>query len=212
MRSKKTEIEPGYKPRTPEVIQSLSCEPQWLLLLSGRNKPYEHILQNMSALFLRMDKEEDWDFSVKNLSTILDVNLPVLTKWIHLIYDDIFMINRQEPALFSSEGKRYDLSFSGEYGHIYFYLWLDCSLQLYDTFRFPFLQAKCGFQYFYIEKISHGYYSGSLQTSVYLDYSTPNKYRDFLHEKAKFYGKIRFFEDLSSNHDLDKKLKEIYPS
>ncbi len=212
MISKKTEPEPFHKPRTTEVIQSLSCEPQWLLLLSGRKKPYEHILQDMNALFLRMDKEEDWDFSVKNLSTILDVKLPVFTKWIHLIYDDIFIINRQEPTLFSSEGKRYDLSFSGEYGQVYFYLWLDSTLQLYDTFRFPFLQAKCGFPYFYIKKISHVFYSGSLQTSAYLDYSSPNKYRDFLHEKAKFYGKIRFFEDFSSNHDLDKRLKEIYPS
>jgi len=209
---KKKNIKPEeYKPSIPDILKSLSAEPHWIILLQGRNKPYDRILSDLHYLFQKMNTDEKYDFTVSGISKALSISTSNLSKWSRQLYDDIFELNFTEPELFKTEGIKFDLNFEAFTEHADLTLWLNVSPRKDEIFKFDFLDARLRFSMFYVEEVDHEFRAGKYSTTVFLGTHTPNTYRRFLHDKALFYHLIGIIESFQSQSALDERLIRFYP-
>ena len=87
-----------------DYLHCIFNEYEWLLLLKGRNKPYESILDPLHEI-ARKERYEDEELAdikitIKWLGERLKVNTSKLSKWITLMYNDIVTLNESNPELF----------------------------------------------------------------------------------------------------------------
>jgi hypothetical protein len=211
MKRSKTYVQEEYKPATLEVLGCLSSESQWLKLLKGRNKPYENLLTDLEMHFDKKILNRDYKSSISGLSEKFGIKTPLFVKWVHQIYNDIFELNFYEPELFESDGIRHYLQFSCSYRYAGFTLWLKAPLHHDESFEWFFLKAKLRLHFFFIDDISHKFSNGAQLIIVNLISGFPNVYQKFIHDKAIFYNKIGISESFRSQHDLEVRLKQLYP-
>jgi hypothetical protein len=200
-----------YKPRIPDILRSLSSEPQWIILLQGRNKPYDRILSDLHHLFQKMNTDEKYDFSVSGISKAINISTSDLSKWSRQLYDDIFELNLAEPELFKTEGKKFDLNFEAFTEHADLTLWLNFTPRKDEIFKFDFLNARLRFSMFYVEEVDHEFCDGKNGITVFLGTHKPNTYRTLIHDKALFYHLIGIIESFPSQSALDERLIRFYP-
>jgi hypothetical protein len=134
-----------------------------------------------------------------------------ITKWLREIYEQIFELNYDHPELFQEQGvkaclymRQYDNSCS-------FFTSLLSLPREFETVRFPFVKGKIGTEYFWVKKVEHEIEEDIIQTTLWLDGSILNKYREFALDKALFQGWIPFM-DVYHKHsfELDDEIKKIY--
>ena len=92
-----------------DYLHCIFNEYEWLMLLKGRNKPYEEILDPLYDIARkeRYEDEElaDTKITMKWLCEYLKVNTSKLSKWITLMYNDIVALNETDPELFMRPGQ-----------------------------------------------------------------------------------------------------------
>ena len=92
-----------------DYLHCIFNEYEWLMLLKGRNKSYEEILDPLYDI-ARKERYEDEELAdikitMKWLGERLKVNTSKLSKWITLMYNDIVALNESDPELFMRPGQ-----------------------------------------------------------------------------------------------------------
>ena len=86
-----------------DYLHCIFNEYEWLLLLKGRNKPYESVLDPLHEI-ARKERYEDEELAetkitMKWLGEYLKINTSKLSKWITLMYNDIIALNEESIIL-----------------------------------------------------------------------------------------------------------------
>lgn len=196
---------PTYKARTSEIINALCSERQWLPLLDQQKKAYQPLLDFFIGGGLEFD-------TTKQLASHLGLSPSKVTKWINMIYEDIWNLNEQQPTSFyQPDCKPVEVHFQGSFygpGRL-FTLYLPILPNYGDSFNWLFILPKLGSSYFYVESIHHYYEQGELKTSLHLQEGMFNRYRHHLLDKADFHELLSFDERYYlSKYRLDDLLRE----
>lgn len=200
-----------HRPSTQEV---LTC-------LRGMTIYSKILLENSTDIsckdFLRWlidvnyHKDNPEKVTIKRLATDFKTDSSKVTKWVNEVYHGIFMLNTDRPELFQKEGlkvcfyiKSYDNSCS-------FYTTVNALPRLFETVRFPFVHAKIGTDYFWVKKVVYEIDEDAFSTTLWLEGGFVNLYREFLVDKALFYGEIGIMDEHQKHSfELDQMLKSIY--
>lgn len=198
-----------YIPKTSEILICLCDQPQWLNLLYKMEKPYEKLLPILYDLGIT----ENSTYSIKSVSVQANERYDKTIRWIKLIYNDLFYLNRNKPELFKNSGNRYELFFSsGNYKSCSFTLWLDKNFNRNDYFNFYFIKAKINNYLFWVEQVNHEYVNGELSSYIYLSPDKPNLYFELIRDQAYFYNLISIFDRFQMTDDqLKQELIKIFP-
>jgi hypothetical protein len=198
-----------YKAKTTEVLNAITSEWQWLKFLIDNGKPYQKLLD----LLITEEGKEDSEFNtIKKLAAYLEENQAKATKWINMIYEDVWTLNEESPELFRVvDSIPFEMYFKGSYHgpDVVFIIYLPYTLQYGDAFNWSFVNPKLGSYYFYVDGISHYYEYGKMRTTTHLQEGIFNRYRHHLIDKADFHGLISFDEKYSlPKYQLDDLLRE----
>jgi hypothetical protein len=178
------------RPKTNDVLKCLLFEPQWLSLLYSMNKPYEKLLPVLEEL----SASDSFKISIKSISENINESNHKVSRWIHSIYEDLYILNQDKPELFRAPGYQYDLCFRAKhYESAYFSLWLDRPLSRSDCFEFSFIKVKIPYSMFWVHNIYHNYTNCSLVTYAELSDESPNPYLDFIRSREKFQEDVAFY-------------------
>ena len=214
--SKSTHASPEkYVPSIRDIKVSLFSEYQWISLLSGRGKPYDHIIDGLVKIGEYWNSEdadrEEGAFTMKWMAEKLHESPAHVSKWLRAIYEDLFGLNDSEPELFVADGEILcGFWFSGfrEGRSCYFSFGIPALPHVGDNLDFCFVRAALGCDFFYIKDISHNRQGG--KTSIMIDCEAGaryNRFREFLLDKARFMNEIGFMTEHDARPYLDDMLR-----
>ena len=214
--SKSTHASPEkYVPSIRDIKVSLFSEYQWISLLSGRGKPYDHIIDGLVKIGEYWNSEdsdrEEGAFTMKWMAEKLHETPAHVSKWLRAIYEDLFALNGSEPALFVADGELHcSFWFTGfrEGRSCYFSFGIPALPHVGDNLDFCFVRAALGCDFFYIKDISHNRQGG--KTSIMIDCEAGtryNRFREFLLDKARFMNEIGFMTEQNARQYLDDMLR-----
>jgi hypothetical protein len=198
-----------HKPATKEIFFSLSSMPQWSKILLGQK-------ENTYTAFLKWLIDKNYligekDISIKNIAKAFGADTPKITKWLAQIYEDLLVLNEEQPELFKREGTRHELHFRYYDSYAFITIWLQSTPRIHERFSFYFLKARLGSNFFYVHDVEHIIGKGGHTVSIGLAAGFVNRYREQLVDRAEFEGMIDFGETLNPfTRDLDDKLRKWY--
>jgi hypothetical protein len=206
---KKVQID-DYKPSTHNVLLSLSSSPKWVSKLVGSGKEYDAFAQALLHQNFFMDREER--ITIKGIAAHFDLKTTVVTKWLEKMYEDIFILNEEQPELFKSDGLKHTLYFKYTHGNsAWLTLWLMATPKIYETFHCYFVKAKVGFERFWVREVTHNYIDGEQEIDVFLEGGFANRYREWLFDRAKFENTIAFMDTIHlKDYEIDEILLNSY--
>ena len=215
MSRKKRPVPEKYIPSIRDIKVSLFSEYQWISLLSGRGKPYDHIIEGLLKIGDIWNSEdsdyENGAFTMKWMAEKLNEAPAHINKWIRAIYDDLFELNSQEPELFSAKGEILcGCWFSGydKERSCHFNLGLPVLPHAGETLNFTFVRATLNCDYFYIKRISHNRDGGKTRITIECKVGTSyNQFREFMLDKALFMNEIGFMTEYEAPYNLDEMLQ-----
>lgn len=204
-----------YVPSIRDIKVSLFSEYQWISLLSGRGKPYDHIIDGLVKIGEYWNSEdsdrEDGAFTMKWMAEKLHETSAHVSKWIRAIYEDLFELNDIEPELFVADGEilcGFLLSGFREERYCFLSFGLPALPHVGDTMDICFVRAALGCDFFYIKGIRHNRQGG--KTSIMIDCEAGtelNRFREFLLDKARFMNEIGFMTEQNARPYLDDMLR-----
>lgn len=208
LKSNATEI---HKPSSKDLLHSLESECQWLDHLKNKNKLYETLINIVQREGQKTEEDTSPSLSIKMIADEINQSSAKVTKWLSLMYSDLFDLNYKSPEIFEAPGTRYELHFKSLFSEqsSFFTLWLNQRLQIKDRFEWLFMNAQLGTYYYYVSDISHSHAKGELTTNVFLKSGFYNGYREMLLNKADFMQLLSFDERFHLNeYQLDQLLRE----
>lgn len=124
-----------------DYLHCIFNEYEWLMLLKGRNKPYEEILDPLYDI-ARKERYEDEELAdikitIKWLGERLKVNTSKLSKWITLMYNDIVTLNESNPELFIRSGQFLCYFSLSSYRNDYMQFYLKFNIDIAQYRLFP---------------------------------------------------------------------------
>ena len=204
-----------YVPSIREIRVSLFSEYQWIGLLSGRDKPYDHIIKDLIKIgeYWNSDEydREDGAFTMKWFSDRLNETPAHISKWLRTIYDDLFELNCQEPELFAEKDEilcEFYISGYRDGMACCFNFGLPALPHVGDTLVFPFVKATLDCNYFFIKEISYHRNMGKTRIAIHCEAGVRyNKFREFLLDKARFMDEIGIMTEYEARPYLDEMLQ-----
>lgn len=199
-----------HTPTTQEILICLSdmMEYSGILLAHGAPKPYSNFLEGLIKKDFFKDDEKR---SIEKIAPAFNTDTAKITKWLTMIYDDIFTLNNERPELFQQEGIKITLKLRHHDSCCFFCLSLPVIPREFENFHFYFAKGKTGVSSYWVEQVTYLMEENKLEILISLQVATLNKYCEFIIDKALFQGKIGFGDVLRENSfDLDRKLKNIY--
>lgn len=198
-----------------DIKLSLFSECGWIGLLSGRGKPYDHIIKDLIKIGEYWNSD-DYDYSkepitIKWIAERVNETPAHINKWMRAIYTDILALNSQEPELFAKEGE------------ILCEFWLtdylnerSCIISfgfaalphVGDTIDLMFVRAAVGQECFHVIEIKHIRYDGKTKIMIVCKPGYfYNKYRELLLDKARFMNEIGYMTERNAHTYLDDMLR-----
>jgi len=202
-----------YRGTSKECLIAMGYYPNFIKMINPENKPYEKLHQWLLENEKGFD-DNNWSLpSLKELSKILSIDNGKIARYINMLYNDIFLLNTQEPEKFKKDGQILcDLSFKYVYdNYSYFTLGLDYVPRIGEIFDFYFINPIMGCSSYYVKDVSHYYYSNGHTIRIKLLYGHPNQYLQLLREKA-YLKRYISFHDYYSEHGylLEEKLIKMF--
>lgn len=199
---------------TPSTQEILTC-------LKGMTDYSQILLDNSPDIgfrdFLRwlLDvsyyREDEERTTIKKLATTFKAESSKVTKWINEIYEGIFNLNAERPELFQQQGIKVYFFIKSYDNYCSFFTTLNVLPRLFETVRFPFVHAKVGTDFFWVRKVEHEIDENTASTTLWLESGFVNLYREFLVDKALFYGEIGIMDEHQKHpFEIDQMLKLIY--
>lgn len=147
------------------------------------------------------------DINITKISKLTGFSTVKISKWLREIYNDIIILNEEKPELFCCVNEiQVDLMCSYFDEYQIFTTSLKTIPNRGDGFQFPFIKAKIGNDYFYVEAIYYQLENNRMEVSLSLKSGAYNSYRKFAIDKAKYEGKINIFDEINL---LDFQIDEI---
>jgi len=173
----------AFKPSTIQILSALMSEHQWLDLLADRYKDHEQLIHHIHYLAITDNYDK---VSIKSISTYTKQTSAITTSVLRKLYEDLYSLNEEQPALFRKQGIRYELYFTGGFDNesAYFTLWLGHHLQIGDSFEWPFLRAKIQAHEYYVYELKHHYGNGEHRVRASMREGDFNLYRKMLYDQA----------------------------
>jgi hypothetical protein len=200
-----------HQPSTLEIFYCLSGMPIYSKILAEQStdKPYSGLLQWLIERDFYNDQTDK--IAIKKIASDYKSDSTKVTKWIKMIYEDIFELNDNKPELFQADGIKLSMYIKHYDNSCMFYTALPVLPREFETVKFPFLKSKVGIEDFWVKKVEHEIIENTSNVTIWLKGGTVNKYREYAVDKALFQGWIHFM-DVYQKHDfeLDEKLKRLY--
>ena len=201
-----------HEPSTHEIFMCLSYMPKWseILWTHGAEKPYKPFLKWLSDFRFFPEREEK--MTVKKLSSDFKADTSKVSKWLHQIYDDILDLNYEKSDLFCTANEiKVQLFMKAFDNYCDLFVSLPALPREYESFRFSFVRAKLGIDYFWVKKVEHLVEGDKTEIKVWLQDGFVNRYREFALDKAIFQGWMSS-RDPYEKYDLeiDKELRDLY--
>jgi hypothetical protein len=206
---RKERIKVLHRPTTLETFYCLCDTPTWTETLIGLNKPYESFLIKLKDRKYFEDNKEKT--TIKWMSAQMGFEITKVTKWIRLIYDDIFELNYDNPEKFMTEGIPCELHFKNYDDFASMRVWLNAIPRKYESLQFYFLKAKIGTDRFWVHNVTHDISDGKQVISISLRGGFCNEYREQLVQRAYFDGTLTLWGDRDKfDFEIDRILSERY--
>ena len=161
-------------------------------------------------LKLLLEKEffnDHQNINISKISKLTGFSTVKISKWLKEIYNDIILLNEEKPELFCCGNEiQVDLRCSYFDEYQIFTISLNTIPNKGDSFQFPFIKAKIGNDYFYVDAIYYQLENNKMEISITLKSGVYKSYRKFTFDKAKYEGKINIFDEINL---LDFQIDEI---
>jgi hypothetical protein len=120
-------------------------------------------------------------------------------------------LNFDRPPLFQNDSVKVQLYLKYYDDACIFYTALPALPREFEQVNFPFVKAKVGTDFFWVNRIQHEITENRTNIVVWLKGGILNKYREYVLDKALFQGWIGLM-DVYHKHDIqiDNELKNIY--
>jgi len=165
---------------------------KWLI----ENNFYKNLNKHLTVKKIAADSKHDYS---------------KIIKWISLIYEDILTLNDEKPGLFLNNGFALSLHIKQHDNYAFINISLPYIPRELESFRFFFVKAKVGVDFFWIQKVEYEIDDNQNKVIIYLRGGFVNKYREYAIDKAVFQGQIPW-ADIYRKHDfeIDETLKQLY--
>ena len=195
----KERVKIHYEPSTIETFHCIASMPKWAKLLIDVNpdKPYNEMLKGLVQRNFYNERNER--LTIKSIAADLKTDTGKVTKWLTAIYQDIFELNENNPELFCQNGIAVTLYLHYFDDSAAFKVSLPALPREYEMFRFYFVKAKMGTDYYWVHRVEHSIENDTYETCIWLRGGLTNKYREFLYDKAKFYNRIGFMDTIDKS-------------
>jgi hypothetical protein len=211
MGRQKERVEIHHQPSTIETFLCIASMPKWakLLIDADPTKPYIEMLQGLIEKKFYTDRNEK--LTIKKIGSDLKIDTAKVTKWLALIYQDIFDVNETKPELFCDKGIPVTLYLHHFDDSAAFKISVPALPREFEMFRFYFAKAKMGIEYYWVHRVEHSIEEDEREICIWLRGGFVNRYREFLYDKAKFYNEIPFrgVQD-KTEYEIDAELRKIY--
>lgn len=187
-----------------DYFYSLCSMSDWLTILNKQesHKKYKEFLK-----WIVDENILDFDSEKVMRENAVKTGFPKnkILQWLREIYRDLIDLNCESPELFFDQEKvliEFTFHYFGNYSF--------CTLSLpaiprqYEEFRFPFINATLGTEYFWVKNITYLHDCQRTTINILLEGGFCNKYRDFAIEKAKYEGSLSFHDMYSlTDNEID---------
>lgn len=200
-----------HKPTTHEIFYCLCNMPSYMVILAKEisEKPYINFLRWLIEKDFYGERTEK--ITIKKIATDFKSDAVKITKWIHEIYEDIFDLNYDKPKLFQKEGIKVALHVNHHDNSCTLFTSFPVLPRKFETIRIPFLKAKIGIEYFWVKNIEYAVEQDESNITIWLEGGFLNTYREFVLDKAKFYGWIDIMEEYQKHSfEIDEELRKLY--
>ena len=178
------------------------------ILLSSSEKEYTSFLEIVLKNSFCRNIENT---SVKFISEATNTKREKATKWIRQIYDDIFLLNEEQPNLFKTEGMKCGLYFSHYDMYCYFYRWLNFTPRLFEHISWNFIRGKMSHGEFWVKRIDYDLNEAEPMAQIYLDGAVLNLYEVLLKDRALFERVIDYTDEIhKGKFEVEKILMDHY--
>lgn len=187
-----------HQAKTSEYLYSLGSMPQWSKILLNQNngKSYNEFLRWI--IDQNYFNEQEDKISIKKIAELSGYNSLKISKWLREIYESIFQLNEDNPSLFYKPNEvPVELYFRYFDNHCGLKTSLSAPPRIYEKFKFYFVNAKMGGNYFWVKDIYHHVDNGNHIISIYLQGGVLNRYREFAIAKAEFEGRLSYFDHIN---------------
>jgi len=199
-----------HKPSTHEIFLCLSWMKAYsqILLNATKNKKYSDLLRwLLDKKFYEGERDK---VTIKRIAIDCNTKTADVTKFIVEIYEDIFALNEEKPELFQDNGIKTELYFRHYDNRCGFSVALPTLPREFETFKFSFVKAKMGIDWFWVKKVEHEIENNRTMITVWLEGGSPNKYREFAVEKALFRNDIGLMDVYQKqDFEIDDELKKM---
>lgn len=208
----KQKIEIHHEPGTHEILYCLEAMPKWVsILLQNSDKQYRDFIKWYAEKYFK--NESGGKVTIQNLAKEFGISgSSKITKWITEAYNDIFKLQTDSPDLFKEEhGVKLDFFIKNHDDSACVSLWMPVVPRVYEEMYLPFLKAKVGIEYFWVEKILYSVDGSETEITAWLNGGFVNRYREMLMHRADFENKIGLYDNHQlSNYEIDEKLMRWY--
>jgi len=141
-----------HRPSTNQILTSLQPMPDYsrLLLANSPDKTYGEFLHWL--IDKNIYSEEDRKVSIKQIASDFKSDASKVTKMIKDVYEDIFVLNFDHPALFQQDGIKVCLYCKYFDSHCSFCISLPVLPREHETVNFYFVNARMGTHHFWIKR------------------------------------------------------------
>lgn len=200
-----------HKASTKDYLIALAYYPNLVKLLDTSNKPYKELVNWLLEKEKSVLKDEPSIPTIKDLSATLGIENTKVTKYLKLIYDDIFDLNSNHPLLFKKEGQILcNLSFNYFEQYCTFSIGMGAVPRIGEHLEFFFIKAKLGCSGYYIHKVYHDIECTGQNVMISFSAEAPNNYFNLLKEKAYLNNEISFRDLINEESELKETLIRLY--
>lgn len=200
-----------YKASSKDYLLALTSFPSFTKKINIQGHSCQKMLEyfvNNERHFLNEDSQIP---TMKELSSILNINVNRLSAQLKLIYDEILELNFNKPQIFTKDDEiPCLLSFKYFDSYQTFNLGLKVVPRKSESFNFYFIKPRLGAASFHVERVYHDYENDGHSILLTLSPRYPNQYMELLKEKAYLRRDISFSELIMVDWDSsfeDKILK-----
>ncbi|RYE37906.1 MAG: hypothetical protein EOP48_27930 [Sphingobacteriales bacterium] len=108
------------------------------------------------------------------------------------MYDDIIDLNFDQPALFTTNKLAVKCYFRYYDSHATIWIGVDFLPREFEYFNFFFIKAKMGIDRFWVSRIEHELLETGVQTTLWLEGGSLNRFREMAVEEGLFKGWLHF--------------------
>jgi hypothetical protein len=177
-----------YQGSTKEYLIALCTNTNLVKLINKESKPYQKVCQWIIDNEER-SKSNYYVPTIKEVSDTTELKPAKVTQFLKDIYNDILLLNENEPEKFAENGSvicYMHFNYLGRYAS--FSIGLRAIPRIGDYFDFHFIVPKTGGNYFFVNSISHIIENNKQYVSISLSSEESFLYLELLKQK-EYLGK-----------------------